>query len=58
MGGLLVFDGWCKFFDVFGDGYGRGEGFVVVIFKFIDIVVMDKDDIYCFIIVCSMNNDG
>lgn len=55
---MLVFDGWCKFFDVFGDGYGRGEGFVVVIFKFIDIVVMDKDDIYCFIIVCSMNNDG
>lgn len=42
--GLLVFDGCCKSFDVFGDGYGWGEGFVVVILKFLSVVFSDKDD--------------
>lgn len=58
VGGLLAPDGRCKSFDASGDGYGRGEGFVAVILKLTDIAVMDKDDIYCTIIACSMNNDG
>lgn len=58
VGGLLAPDGRCKSFDASGDGYGRGEGFVAVILKLTDIAVMDKDDIYCSIIACSMNNDG
>lgn len=58
VGGLLAPDGRCKSFDASGDGYGRGEGFVAVIIKSTDIAVMDKDDIYCEIIACSMNNDG
>ena len=58
VGGLLAPDGRCKSFDASGDGYGRGEGFAAVILKLTDIAVMDKDDIYCAIIACSMNNDG
>lgn len=58
VGGLLAPDGRCKSFDASGDGYGRGEGFAAVILKLTDIAVMDKDNIYCAIIACSMNNDG
>lgn len=47
MVGLLVFDGCCKSFDVFGDGYGRGEGFVVIILKLLKVVLNDGDDEYC-----------
>ena len=58
VGGLLAPDGKCKSFDASGDGYGRGEGFAAVILKLTDDAVMDKDDIYCEIVACSMNNDG
>lgn len=58
VGGLLAPDGRCKSFDASGDGYGRGEGFAAVILKLADDAVMDKDDIYCEIVACSMNNDG
>ena len=58
VGGLLAPDGRCKSFDASGDGYGRGEGFAAVILKLTGDAVMDKDDIYCKIIACGMNNDG
>lgn len=58
MVGLFVFDGCSKSFDVIGDGYGWGEGFVVVVLKMIRDVLCDKDDLYCEIIVCGMNSDG
>ena len=58
VGGLLAPDGRCKSFDVSGDGYGRGEGFAAVILKLTNDAVMDRDDIYCDIIACGMNNDG
>ena len=58
VGGLLAPDGRCKSFDASGDGYGRGEGFAAVILKLSDDAVMDRDDIYCELIACSMNNDG
>ncbi len=58
MAGLLAPDGRCKSFDASGDGYGRGEGFAAVILKLTDAALSDKDDEYCEIIACGMNNDG
>ena len=56
--GLLAPDGRCKSFDSSGDGYGRGEGFAAVILKLSSAALSDKDDPYCDIIACGMNNDG
>ena len=58
MGSLLAPDGPCKSFDASGDGYGRGEGFAAVILKLSQEASSDKDDEYCEIIACGMNNDG
>ncbi|KAJ7385703.1 hypothetical protein OS493_013732 [Desmophyllum pertusum] len=58
MAGLLAPDGRCKSFDASGDGYGRGEGFAAVILKLSNAAQSDKDDVYCEIIACGMNNDG
>ncbi|KAJ7385702.1 hypothetical protein OS493_013731 [Desmophyllum pertusum] len=58
MAGLLAPDGRCKSFDASGDGYGRGEGFAAVILKLSNAARSDKDDVYCEIIACGMNNDG
>ncbi|KAJ7385705.1 hypothetical protein OS493_013734 [Desmophyllum pertusum] len=58
MAGLLAPDGRCKSFDASGDGYGRGEGFAAVILKLSNAAQSDKDDVYCDIIACGMNNDG
>ena len=58
MAGLLAPDGRCKSFDASGDGYGRGEGFAAVILKQSHAAASDKDDEYCEIIACGMNNDG
>ncbi|KAL9970373.1 hypothetical protein ACROYT_G022737 [Oculina patagonica] len=58
MAGLLAPDGKCKSFDASGDGYGRGEGFAAVIMKHSKAALSDKDDVYCEIIACGMNNDG
>ena len=58
MAGLLAPDGRCKSFDASGDGYGRGEGFAAVVLKLSDAALNDKDDEYCAIIACGMNNDG
>ena len=58
MAGLLAPDGRCKSFDASGDGYGRGEGFAAIVLKLSDAALNDKDDEYCSIIACGMNNDG
>ena len=58
MAGLLAPDGRCKSFDASGDGYGRGEGFAAIVLKLSDAALNDKDDAYCEIIACGMNNDG
>ena len=58
MAGLLAPDGRCKSFDASGDGYGRGEGFAAVILKLSDSARSDRDDEYCEIVSCGMNNDG
>ena len=58
MAGLLAPDGRCKSFDASGDGYGRGEGFAAILLKLSQAALSDKDDVYCEIIACGMNNDG
>ena len=58
LAGLLAPDGRCKSFNASGDGYGRGEGFAAVILKLSNAALSDKDDQYCEIIACGMNNDG
>ena len=58
MAGLLAPDGRCKSFDASGDGYGRGEGFAAVILKLSHAAASDRDDEYCEITACGMNNDG
>ncbi|PFX28735.1 uncharacterized protein LOC111325863 [Stylophora pistillata] len=58
MAGLLAPDGRCKSFDASGDGYGRGEGFAAVVLKLSRDALCDKDDVYCDIVACGMNNDG
>ena len=58
MAGLLAPDGRCKSFDASGDGYGRGEGFAAVVLKLTKDALCDKDDVYCEIVACGMNNDG
>ena len=58
MAGLLAPDGRCKSFDASGDGYGRGEGFAAVVLKLSKDALCDKDDVYCEILACGMNNDG
>ena len=58
MAGLLAPDGRCKSFDASGDGYGRGEGFAAIVLKLSGAALNDKDDAYCEIIGCGMNNDG
>jgi len=58
MAGLLAPDGRCKSFDASGDGYGRGEGFAAVILKLSNAALSDRDDEYCEIVACGMNNDG
>lgn len=58
LGGLLAPDGRCKSFDASGDGYGRGEGFAAIVLKLTNAALCDKDDPYCEIIACGVNNDG
>ncbi|TGJ82436.1 hypothetical protein E0Z10_g6319 [Xylaria hypoxylon] len=50
--------GRCYPFDVRGKGYGRGEGFVVVILKRLGDAIRDGDPIRSIILNTGVNQDG
>lgn len=56
--GFLSPDGKCKTFDISANGYGRGEGFAVVILKRVDNAISDRDPIRAVIRGSASNQDG
>lgn len=50
--------GRCHPFDIRGDGYGRGEGFVVVLVKRLKEALRDGDPIRAVILNTGVNQDG
>ncbi|KAI1108931.1 polyketide synthase [Nemania sp. NC0429] len=57
-GGVLGPDGICRSFDEAGNGYGRGEGFGVVILKRVSDCIRDGDTIRAVIRNSGSNQDG
>ncbi|KAI0068519.1 ketoacyl-synt-domain-containing protein [Artomyces pyxidatus] len=57
-GGVLSPDGKCKPFDVSADGFGRGEGAVVVVLKPLQKAIEDNDKIYATILGTGVNSSG
>ncbi len=56
--GMLAPDGRCKTFDARADGYGRGEGGVVLVLKRLDHALRDGDPIAAVIRGSAVNQDG
>ncbi|KAI0889175.1 putative polyketide synthase [Annulohypoxylon maeteangense] len=56
--GLLGPDGLCRSFDSKGNGYGRGEGFGVVILKPLDDAIRDGDTIRAVVRATETNQNG
>jgi len=57
-GGVLGPDGVCRSFDEKGNGYGRGEGFGVVVLKRVSDCIRDGDTIRAIIRNSGSNQDG
>ncbi|KAI0460550.1 polyketide synthase [Xylaria acuta] len=57
-GGVLGPDGICRSFDERGNGYGRGEGFGVVVLKRVSDCIRDGDTIRAVVRNTSSNQDG
>ena len=51
-------DGKCKTFDISADGYGRGEGFAVLVLKRIENAISRKDPIRAVVRGTGSNQDG
>jgi zearalenone synthase (highly reducing iterative type I polyketide synthase) len=56
--GFLSLDGKCKTFDASADGYGRGEGFAVVVLKRADDAILNGDPIRAVVRGSGSNQDG
>ena len=54
----LAADGCCKAFDAGADGYGRGEGCVIVVLKPLSLAVADGDRIIALIRGSAVCHDG
>ncbi|KAI3343756.1 polyketide synthase [Ustulina deusta] len=57
-GGVLGPDGICRSFDEKGNGYGRGEGFGVIVLKRVSDALRDGDTIRAVIRNSGSNQDG
>ena len=55
---FLADDGCSKSFDVKGNGYGRGEGFAIVLLKRVSDAIRDGDTIRAVIRGTGVNQDG
>ena len=55
---MLSFDGRCKTFDAQADGYVRGEGCGVVVFKRLSDALAHGDAIMAVILGSALNQDG
>jgi acyl transferase domain-containing protein/short-subunit dehydrogenase len=56
--GALAPDGRCKTFDDDADGYGYGEGAVVLVLKRLAAARRDDDRVYAVIRASAVNQDG
>ena len=56
--GMISPDGRSKSFDKSADGYGRGEGFGVLVLKTVENAIRDGDQIYAVIRGGALSNDG
>ncbi|KAI0430353.1 polyketide synthase [Xylaria sp. FL1042] len=57
-GGVLGPDGICRSFDEKGNGYGRGEGFGVIVLKRVSDAIRDGDTIRAVVRNSGSNQDG
>ncbi|KAI0115870.1 polyketide synthase [Nemania sp. FL0031] len=57
-GGVLGPDGICRSFDEKGNGYGRGEGFGVIVLKRVSDCIRDGDTIRAIVRNSGSNQDG
>jgi acyl transferase domain-containing protein len=56
--GFLSPDGKCKAFDISADGYGRGEGFAVLVLRRVESAISHGDPIRAVIRGTGSNQDG
>ncbi|KAK8115470.1 hypothetical protein PG984_011972 [Apiospora sp. TS-2023a] len=51
-------DGVCRSFDHRANGYGRGEGIIVMVLKPLSAAISDRDNIRAIIRGTGSNQDG
>ncbi|KAF7333968.1 Polyketide synthase [Mycena sanguinolenta] len=58
LSGVLSSDGITKPFDAGADGFGRGEGAVVVVLKPLEDALRDNDHVYAVVLGSAINSTG